>query len=211
MYSLGGIIYKTKIAATTKIQEIIKFNDISIINKEHSDYIVLNDLICLHEYSDDKIGCGIDYFEIRVNALNHKLRSIFLIRLDGTEIIFSFHTCLGKKSNDLQTAMREAISPFTMEYKKNNNLICCLCKIEKLSYTEYHVDHMTLPFSTISKEFLKITKCKIPMTFDKEPKTHLSTFKNEDIELKHNWIAYHNSKVDYQILCNVCNIRKSNK
>ena len=210
MYILAGIEYKTKIATTKAIQQKIKDNDICIINPEHNDYIFFDNLINLHEYADDKIGCGIKHFEIRKNVLNYKERSIFIIRHDNTECIFSFHKCLGKKFNDLLIAMREAISPFTMEYKKCNKLICINCNNEKLNYSDYHVDHNSIPFSTITKNYLKETKKIIPNLFDKDKKSYLCTFKNEDDEFKEDWINYHNSKADYQILCNKCNIKKSN-
>ena len=59
-----------------------------------ADEQFLLDLLELHPQRDDKIGRGIDHFEIRTNPKFVKQRSFYLVRIDGSETDFSFVKCL---------------------------------------------------------------------------------------------------------------------
>jgi hypothetical protein len=77
-----------------------------------------------------KNGVGIDYFYIIPNPINHNYYQTMIKRLDKSIIDFSWvHCCKFKVrsiTEDLTTAMREAIKKETMAYKKiklNYNVI----------------------------------------------------------------------------------------
>ena len=121
-------------------------------------------------------------------------------RLDRTTIDFSWVYCcqfrVKSSMNNLTTAMRQAIAPDTIRFKKSH-----------LDYSEYHVDHNDPPFRTIRDNFINIEK-ELPTTFKDCPKTYLAIFKDEDSEIKNKWIKYHNENCTLQILCRECNIEK---
>jgi 5-methylcytosine-specific restriction endonuclease McrA len=211
MFILNNQIFKTKVATQKAIQEKIKLLDICVIDKTHKDYYFFEDLISYHEWKEEKIGCGIKAFKITYNPYNRNERTVYIIRVDNTEIDFSYKKCLGIKKNELTEAMRNSISSYTIEEKKKNKLECNYCKIINLTNSEYHLDHKTIPFSTIKDNFLKETTLEIPKVFDKDKIYLTAIFKDNDIKFKEAWINYHNLIADYQILCKTCNIKKSNK
>lgn len=208
MFILNGITYKTKDATKKAIQQKIKELDLCIINQQHKDFLFFKDLIELHENRNIKIGCGLKQFHIRRNPMSYNERTLFIERTDDTEDSWSYKACLNIKQNDLTAALRSAIGQFTTTYKNQvQKLFCAYCNT---NIGPFHVDHKTIPFSKIKDDYLKNTKIKIPNTFTKEPTYFNVIFKDEDKTFVEEWIEYHNSKADYQILCHTCNIKKSN-
>lgn len=73
---------------------------------EHADEQFLLDLLELHPQRDEKMGCGVEYFEIRVNPKFVRQRSFYLIRVDRSETDFSFMKCLKPPSHRQLVMMR---------------------------------------------------------------------------------------------------------
>ena len=101
-----------------------------------------------------KNGVGIDYFYIIPNPINHNYYQTMIKRLDKSIIDFSWVYCCKFKvrsiTEDLTTAMREAIKEETIAYKKNQiKLQCNICKSDNELYTDYQVDHDFPPFRDI--------------------------------------------------------------
>ena len=135
-------------------------------------------------------------------------------RLDNTECDFSWLKCCNKRKqsnkDSLKRAMREAIKEETINYKKNNELICNECKNNTLNYEDYHVDHNSISFQELSDYFIKETKYKTPESFDYCNISKLIKFKEDDVKFKKSWIKFHYNNMELQILCKKCNLKKSN-
>ncbi len=127
--------------------------------------------------------------------------------LIGMESSWSYKACLNIKQNDLTAALRSSISSQTELYKHFSINKCCYCNT---IYGIFHTDHKTIPFSKIKDDFLKITKKEIPKIFGKDNIKFNVIFLDIDKEFKKEWVLYHQSVADYQILCASCNIKKSN-
>jgi hypothetical protein len=209
MFILNGTTYKTKIATKKAIQDKIKQLDLCIIGQDHKEFPFFKDLIYLHENRHIKIGNGLKQFHIRRNPINYNERTLWVERLDGTEDTWSYKACLNIKQNDLTAALRSAIGQFTIMYKMSlPKLYCCYCN----TYCgPFHVDHKTISFSKIKDDFLKNVKLPLPNTFQKDSIYFNVMFLDSNRDFMDEWIKYHNSVADYQILCATCNQEKSNK
>ena len=134
-------------------------------------------------------------------------------RLDESIIDFSWVYCCQFKvrssTTNLYTAMRQAIAPDMVKFKKDQKeLICSLCNISNLEYSKFHVDHNDPPFRTIRDNYNSLPGTIIPLNFDDCPQTYLSIFREEDSSFKNDWIKYHNENCTLQILCRECNLKK---
>jgi len=105
--------------------------------------------------------------------------------------------------------MREAISYFIMDFKRNRNpLICNYCYLSTCDYNDYHVDHDDPPFRILKDNFINTTKLDIPDYFTYDEKSHIYVFDDSHLDFKNSWIDYHNTNSRLQILCKPCNLRK---
>jgi len=215
MYKIGELEFKTKKESYEYTKNIIySIENNKIIDEDNKHYIFFNDLLKNHYIYDDIKGCGIKHFQIIPNHLVKKFKAIKLIRLDDTEIIFSWNKCCQFKENcdiiNLKKTMRYAIHDKIIKFKQNNKKKCQICNIDNLEYYKYHVDHID-NFKKIYNDFLKINKNKIPTNFlNCDVSNGMLIFKKEDNNFKNEWVKYHNEKAKYQILCYKCNISKQN-
>lgn len=202
-YYIGSTVFTSQVSYKKYAKTIIKSLGYCIIHKEHDKYEFFCNLINNHPYKKEKIGIGIKYFSINPNPYQINSFHLTIMREDDTEIDFSYDPFKKRTLSDL---MRYAIKDITIEYKRNQQkLICKFCQIENLSYSEYHTDHNKISFSKLRDNFLQITNQPIPTNFDE------CIFNEEDINFKNEWINYHNNNCDFQILCKICNSKKSNK
>jgi hypothetical protein len=191
---------------------------LSIISKEDINFNYFMELIKRHPKNKSKIGVGIQAFEIIHNIKDSTNKKMSLIRTDGSNETFAWNEKNWDKSIQSESnknallfkAMRTAISPGQIEYKKSQTeLICCNCKIANLPYKDYDADHKTISFASIRDAFLNDFKTlRIPDSFDKDADSFI-IFKAEDSAFKEDWIWCHdeeyNHPQDYQILCKSCN------
>lgn len=213
-YNIGDIVFKTKKACEDYTRTKIKSLGCCIIDKEHIDYNFFNNLLKNHNECIEKIGVGIDYFYIIPNPINDKYYQTMIKRLDKTSTDFSWVYCCKFKvrsiTEDLTTAMREAIKDDIIAYKKQKNkLECNICKSDNEPYKNYHVDHNFPPFRALKNDFLNLTPSIIPKTFSSCDRFYTTTFKEEDKDFKNEWIDYHNKNCSFQILCRSCNLKKN--
>ena len=104
------------------------------------------------------------------------------------------------KHDDLNKALRHAISKDTTEYKNNmEKMTCNLCGLEDLPYSYFHVDH-TKPFREIKSEFLK-TEPEIPYEFGSDRAPFSTCFKDEYFEFTERWYQVHRDHGQFQISC----------
>tara|TARA_R110000868_G_scaffold269469_3_gene528829 strand:+ start:213 stop:860 length:648 start_codon:yes stop_codon:yes gene_type:complete len=212
-YHIGSIGFKTKKAATDYTRTQVKLLGVCIIKKDNLAYEFFENLIQNHSEKYEKIGVGVDYFEIRTHSV-YKNLSMLLHRIDGSNIDFSWVHCCEFKPRlpitNFKSALRMAIFPQTLEFKQNNNLICNICNANDLEWSQYEVDHIK-PFSLLMPEFISIMTYPMPEIFDDCPVKNNAIFRIEDTPLKEEWINYHLQYANLQILCTTCNRTKSNK
>ena len=188
------------------------------IRRDNEQFYVFKQLLKNHSEYKDKKGVGINYFEFIINPTNKKAMHGTIIRKNGTTVDFSWLGCCRNNrtkltDNTLSIVMRQAIKKDTIEFKKKQpTLICSLCNIKELSYSDYHVDHNYPPFRDIRKEFLELQKISpvapIPTTFSICPKSKCPIFNDADEYFERCWYEFHQLNANYQILCSTCNLKK---
>ena len=65
-----------------------------------TDALDLKALLKRHDEYTDKVGVGIDHFEVAVPPEEYKGQCFWIIRTDGSREAFSFKHCLEKKVGD---------------------------------------------------------------------------------------------------------------
>lgn len=215
MYNIGKLSFRYKKHAEEHTRNLLNKLGITTLKSTHDDYQFLVDLLNNHPDHKDKIGCGIDYFNIRNNPIGKGLQTV-ITRLDGSIEDFSWiYCCKFEKKNskeknaiaDLKQAMREAITEQIKEFRNSIDDMCCnYCKIKTTDIFVYQVDHIK-SFSELYKNFLKD---KIPPVTFGTNKNLLTCFNETDIIFKNDWIDFHKKHATLQILCKDCNSKKSN-
>src|SRR5207247_325445 len=73
-----------------------------------ADQEFLLDLLAMHPESGEKIGEGVDHFEVRKNG---STVGFWIVRSDGSDVDFSFYKCLRAPSHEeeVRGAMRAAV------------------------------------------------------------------------------------------------------
>lgn len=211
MYKILSEEFKTKKEMEQYISNLIKSLGFCEITKEHEQFKFFKSMIKNHPYYKEIKGEGIKSFMINRNKLNLSSFHLTVKTKDGKENDYSYRKCCQKKySKDeyLIRVMRASIYPQIKEYlKQNKKKKCNICKIENIDKT-FHVDHV-IPFHKIKDDYLKL--CDNKPTQFKNGKNGSKIFLEEDTEFKINWNKYHEKNATYQILCDKCNYKKSNK
>lgn len=111
------------------------------------DDLFLRELIVLHHESDTKIGCGITNFTVRRDPVWGNTRHFVIVRKDGSDTDFSFHTCIdgSNERRDVFHALRHAVSDQIIAFQKaafsGDILPICPYTAEILVVSDAHVDH----------------------------------------------------------------------
>jgi 5-methylcytosine-specific restriction endonuclease McrA len=218
-YRIGDLVFKTKKEAETHTRKYIKAlaNGRSCCEFEEGTgaFASFKDLLKNHSDYKEKKGCGIQQFIIKKNKQNKNSYHMTLKRKDNTEVSFSWlHCCkfleedLNKDNYNLSQAFRNAIYYQICNFRKSATKECVFCGVDDED-TIYHVDHI-IPFSKIKDDFLDEYVKPIPNTFDKDL-DGIVTFTDDDYEFNKIWTKYHLENAELQILCQTCNLKKSNK
>lgn len=106
-FRIGHREYPTKSAAGDAIREIRDRYQVGETVHQLEDQELLRDLIDLHKEAAEKIGCGIDSFVID-RPMRGQHSGFKIVRTDGSEIDFSFLSCLSPPNHRQQVlaAMR---------------------------------------------------------------------------------------------------------
>jgi len=112
----------------------------------------------------------------------------------------------------LTGAMRYSIRKQIRDFQKQNRLNrrCRNCS----SLLHLQVDHHTIPFVDLQKNFLKQCEEKslsVPTTFNYSRSTCQPKFKKTDVGFNRRWQNYHKKHADFQWLCKTCNLKKGKK
>lgn len=131
------------------------------------DHEFLSDLLPRHPAADEKIGCGAEWFEVRLHYWRgaFRQRGFYVVRTDGSSVDFSFYVCLLSDPADrrrcLVEACREAVGDSIHRFKlatfMGRDSIPCAETGERVGWDEAHVDHADpWPFRNIVQEWLKL-------------------------------------------------------
>jgi hypothetical protein len=127
----------------------------------NDDTIFLINLLSMHPAAADKIGVGIEHFEVRINRYNQKC--FWLIRVDGSETDFSFLKCVHAptKRQLAYRGMRNAVDDQIIAYRNRifgRGPVYCAVTGEHIAHTFYcHIDHAPpWTFKNIAEAFIEI-------------------------------------------------------
>jgi hypothetical protein len=163
------------------------------------EYKFINDLLKNHPERTQKIGKGIDYFEVEL-LMNSK--HIIIHRVDGTTTDMSYTLCGGKPPKTprqlLIDAMRSAIQKQINKFKLN--IKCCkMCNIQCHHYEIHH----KVEFIKLANTFISSWKKPIPNKFDDDDISR-ATFKKIDYDYEIAWRRYHKKTCELMALCHQC-------
>lgn len=90
-YIINGQFFKTKDAIRKKMREILYAYPVGAkVNDEDSAFLL--EMLHNHPKAIEKIGCGIEAFEVRQETSIS--RCLYLVRIDGTAENFGYKKCL---------------------------------------------------------------------------------------------------------------------
>lgn len=169
------------------------------------------------EFLVKKYSC-IKGFQLEENLLNRNAIHMSVVSESGEYVPISWTKCItpivksvaDRNKERLILAMREAISPDTMAFKRNATQSCKFCG----STSKLHTDHSDVSFKKISTDFLLScvsSAISVPVAFECDLATCMPRFTAEDSEFSRSWYDYHRSIAVYQILCQTCNCKKGCK
>ena len=226
---IGRFTFDTKSKATAFMQAFIASRKDQMPIQEHDlflrkneDFEFLHALVRRHPHSDNKIGCGINTFEIVRTVYNNYC--LYLTRKDGSRTDFSWRECLNAtpEGQSMVKAMRRAVDLQILEFLETKTVkgqLCCLCN----KAVAEHVDHVPpVTFEVIAGEFIKMIESKPSQKqselVDRENRVHhkgiIDTYSDDghlgrrlsDPIIEKEWQDYHRNQAVLRFLCAFCNL-----
>lgn len=116
------------------------------------DELELREIIKYHPSSKNKIGIGIDHFKV---AGPQWSKHFVIVRIDGSEVDFSYHRCYGNGTQDVMQAARYSINESILAFRENNRLPNgkFRCELTGAETDEVDVDHHPLGFIEIFQKW----------------------------------------------------------
>jgi hypothetical protein len=185
----GIDLTKTKIKSIC--QEILNR---SIPDKKlnNEDELFIIDLIKYHPRSIEKIGCGIKNIIVKKGLYNCKC--FYILRVDNTEIDFSYNHCLsGSKSN--KSKFSEAARRVVQNYIYN--LVIQYSYKNNYDFKNYELHHTKPSFEEIISNFIDEYKIDLSIIEYDRNKQGLYFIDKKLCEL---FYCYHNYIMKYEII-----------
>jgi hypothetical protein len=201
---LDGQSFKTQKAAIDYVRDKVNAFD--------SDDPIWHELLSRHPERVAKMGPGIAGFKQQIHPLN-KLPYMIVVRTDGSEIDFSWRTCVTGKAPSLDqrlhSAMREAVEDQIKAYRRDNpNAPCGICNHPNPAASgPSHVDHV-IPFITLMFEFVTIYGSEPPKAFKDCPTTNRAIFDEKASNFSRDWQIFHADHAKLRISCRICNLSR---
>lgn len=183
--------------------------------KQYSMFEKFNDnfLENLLIYHPTKKIKDIEYLVIKPHEI-YRSRSLYYKSKDKEEQVASYKLCIQNlfgKYNDNNNTKANKVSSFrnsisnTKRAEFQSNLKSRCCEDCGVYHSKPHIDHYKYPFKEILRQFLHQSDLKIEeiKTYYKNSQHHIL-----DLELKEDFIDYHDSIVIYKLLCPDCNIKQ---
>jgi hypothetical protein len=205
---LGGQQFPTQKSAGDALRLILHGQPLNtpLTGSAHK---MLTDLIALHPEATEKIGAGIQHFEVRENhaPMCKVTKGFWVVRTDGSAIDFSYPLCLKgtpkSLSEQLALACRDAVRADVHTMKEEifardedeEGFVQCSETGELLLWEWAHIDHAPpLTFESIVRDFLAILEGEgLVMErgwFSKDGERLFTTFSENG--LAERFRAYHN-------------------
>lgn len=210
---LGNKNFPSFNQAKQYLKSLLKSNPRFLTTEEFN---IVFDYLDYHPCAKEKKRHKIDKIKIDFPP-NHKYKThhcFVLYYENGEKEEFSYLKCNKNKTENIELnykkAYRNAIKDQIIKFKNNSKeLKCELCG---KSNCKLEVDHKTIPFSKILKDFKERNKNieRPDIEYSENTLTRFK-FKDKDNIFVRKWEKYHDIKADYQLLCPTCNQKKSDK
>jgi len=144
---IGSKSFDSKKSAKDYVRGIMaRYRESEIIGG--TDDTFMRDLLSCHPEASQKTGAGVAHFTTRPDPVWRTSRHFVVVRVDGTDTDFSFHTCLDGRHNrkDVLQAMRHAVAEQIIDCRnaffKRHSSPRCPYTGEPLTGNNAHVDHV---------------------------------------------------------------------
>lgn len=211
-FSIGHRTYRTKGEAGDAVRAIRDRYDVGATVDQLDDQKLLRDLIDLHKEASEKIGCGIHSFVID-RPLRGQHSGFKIVRTDGSEIDFSYLSCLSPPNHRQQVlaAMRgevaDAVSAYFAMRAATNTLTSDLSGTD-LDANDPHVSYYRGPaFVEIGTRFATAAGGWDAIELNSAAAAGYAKFKDRD--LAERWRVHHKEHAVFGLLTAQENLRRS--
>lgn len=199
---------KTRVEALTPGQKIYPSD---------SDFPFFEGLVRRHPDSYEKMGSGIDYF-FYDSPPGFPTRCLNIRRTDGTNIDFSWATCITGKSKSARSVridiLRQIISEDKTKLKQiafsqfSNGWgeITCPVTNKDISFENTHADHAEKSFQFLVESFEVENGFKLEELEIVEDCNGISHFKDEKLE--RHWLECHRKKARITLVSKAANLNR---
>jgi hypothetical protein len=179
------------------------------------DVDALAELLKGHPRYLEKVGAGIDHFEVRQLW---KYPGFWIVRVDGSETDFSYLKCLNPPASprtNLSDALRWVVRGDIMLQrsflKDDDGLIPCAVTGKRLKPGDGHMDHFPKTFESIVRDFLETNSLQIDEIQIKPSEDGRIGSKLANTELAREFRAYHNQAATFRFVCPEINLKGSRR
>ncbi|MEV3852149.1 DCL family protein [Streptomyces microflavus] len=210
-FSIGPRTWPTKGAAGDAIRTIRDAYNVGDTVDKPEDHALLCDLIELHPDAPEKIGCGIDSFVID-RPMRGRHSGFKIVRRDGTEIDFSYLSCLSPPNHRSQVlaAMRGETAGTTIAYfamRAATNTLTSDLSGTPVDANDPHVSHYQgPPFVDIATQFATTTGGWDQIELNSSTTAGYAKFK--DRALAQQWVEHHKANAVLGLLTAQENLRR---
>lgn len=193
--------------------------------QDHDDLVAL--LVrydAAHGEEESKIGCGVDYFEVRMNyGTGGATKGFWVVRANGSETDFSFiwavkgtpkpehqefaDACRAAVMDDLHAAKRR----FFSEHGDADCRVPCEISGRKVTIDEAHTDHAYPTFGALVVSFMasRLWHRAIPAGVLSRSQDGQTTTTFLDPEIAQAFRAFHNAAATLRVIAKGENLRRA--
>jgi hypothetical protein len=212
-YTVCGEFFKTKAAIRERVRSILyAYPTGTRVSSKDSAFLL--ELLHNHPNAEEKIGCGVEAFEVRQESSIS--RCFYLIRIDGSTENFSYEKLL---SPPTRLAVFKAVcrtlvyrqvlrfkSAHFRQHAREDGRVQCPITRKWIMQEEAHVDH--IPPDTFAKLLANFTaqydidaeKIEIQDSGSSIGKTFA------DADLTENWMRYHEMNAKLRVVSTLANL-----
>ena len=214
-YTVNGQFFKTKDAIRKKLREILYAYPIGAkVTGEDSGFLL--ELLHNHPNAIEKIGCGIETFEVRQE--NSISRCFYLVRTDGTAENFSYKKCLNSPTplavfksicrNLVYPQMHNLKSSYFREKAREDGCIRCPITGKWIAPEQAHVDHIPPDtFAKIVTGFIDTNSINVEKVEVREAEDVYINKTFVDESLAKNWVKYHDENAQLRVVSSFANLK----
>ncbi len=200
-------------AEKTKMCRYILYNTYKVVDKKSSEFL-LEYVFPNHPEWDEKVGVGVDHFEVRPD--NYGGKCFYIVRKDGSYTDISFVTAISppKKKADVIKACRTVIRPEIEKMRESIQLpFVCPITGETIWDKHYiHIDHYDWTFKEVFDEWVKdkdideLYKKTLKSNKDNDMDTYF-----DDEEVCRDFLEFHNKHTHLRAVSRTANLSIFNK